>query len=102
MKRVHSANTLMEAQLAADTLRQLGIPSHFFNANAVGAVGELPFTQVLPEVWIEDERQEAAARKALADLGNGAVAAEKTCPGCGEVNPGNFLSCWRCGQALAA
>jgi uncharacterized membrane protein YvbJ len=25
---------------------------------------------------------------------------EKTCPHCGETNPGNFMSCWQCGSAL--
>lgn len=100
MKRVYSANTLLEAQLAADTLRQLGIPNHIFNANAAGAVGELPFTQILPEVWVDDEKQEVAARTVLAELRQGPSTAEKTCPACGELNPGNFLSCWKCGQAL--
>lgn len=101
MKRVYSANTLLEAQLAADVLAQLGIPSHIFNANAAGAVGELPFTQVLPEVWIDDETQIGLARTALAELDRCSSGAEKPCPTCGELNPGNFLSCWKCGQALA-
>jgi hypothetical protein len=102
MKRVYFANTLMEAQLAADTLSQLGIPNHIFNANAAGAVGELPFTQILPEVWIEDEDQESSALSALAAIDAKPDPAEKICPGCGESSPGNFLSCWKCGRALAS
>lgn len=101
MKRVYSANTLMEAQLAADVLTQLGIPNHIFNANSAGAVGELPFTQILPEVWVDDEAQIALARVALAELDQRSTTAEKTCPTCGELNPSNFLTCWKCGQALA-
>ena len=102
MKRVYFANTLMDAQLVADILRQLGIANHIFNANSAGALGELPFAHALPEVWIEDERQEKSALNALAEIASRPESAEKTCPACGESNPGNFLSCWKCGQALAA
>ena len=48
MKRVYFANTLMDAQLVADILRQLGIANHIFNANSAGALGELPFAHALP------------------------------------------------------
>lgn len=100
MKRVHIAPTLLDAQLAADVLTSLGIASHIFNANAAAALGEVPFMQAQPEVWIEDDTQESRAREVLADLSNALPRAEKTCPDCGESNPGNFLSCWQCGHAL--
>jgi len=100
MKRVHIAPTLLDAQLAADALSSLGITTHILNANAAGALGELPFMQAQPEVWIDDDRQERHAREALADFLSPAPGEEKTCPHCGEHNPGNFLSCWQCGCAL--
>lgn len=100
MKRVHIAPTLLDAQLAADTLASLGIASHIFNANAAGALGEVPFMQAQPEVWIEDDTQENHAREVLADMSNALPRTEKSCPYCGESNPGNFLSCWQCGHAL--
>jgi len=100
MKRVHIAPTLLDAQLAADALISLGIATHILNANAAGALGELPFMQAQPEVWIDDDRQERHAREALADFLSPAPGEEKTCPHCGEHNPGNFLSCWQCGCAL--
>jgi hypothetical protein len=100
MKRVHIAPTLLDAQLAADALSSLGIATHIFNANAAGALGEVPFMQAQPEVWVEDDAQEIRAREVLADLLNVRPGAEKICPHCGEGNPGNFLSCWQCGAAL--
>ena len=100
MKRVHTAPTLLDAQLAADALSSLGIATHILNANAAGALGEVPFIQAQPEVWIADDAQEARARAALAGILNAPLRAEKICPQCGEANPGNFLSCWRCGGAL--
>jgi hypothetical protein len=100
MKRVHIAPTLLDAQLAADALSSLGIVSHILNANAAGALGEVPFMQAQPEVWVDDDRQAARAREVLAGLRNAPLRDEKICPQCGETNPGNFMSCWQCGGAL--
>lgn len=102
MKRIHVASTLLDAQLAADTLSSLGIATHILNANAAGALGELPFTQAQPEIWVDDDSQAGRAREALAALRDAPPRAENTCAHCGEINPGNFLSCWQCGKILAA
>lgn len=100
MKRVHIAATLLDAQLAADALSSLGITTHIFNANAAGALGEIPFMLAQPEVWVDDDTQEARAQEVLAGLSNAPLRKDKHCPHCGERNPGNFLSCWQCGNAL--
>lgn len=100
MKRVHIAPTLLDAQLAADALSSLGIATHVLNANAAGALGEVPFMQAQPEVWVDADNQESRAREVLAGLSNAPLRNEKPCPHCGEMNPGNFLSCWQCGVAL--
>ncbi len=102
MKRVHIAASLIDAQLAADTLSSLGIPNHIFNRNAAGAVGEVPFINALPEIWVADDSQAAQARAILASVQGAADGAEKACPRCGEGNPAHFLSCWHCGGALPA
>ena len=101
MKRVYQASTLLEAQLIADTLSSLGILNHILNAHAVGAMGELPYSQILPEVWVEDPAREAQAREMVAALDE-PLEPDKICPYCDELNPGNFLSCWQCGAALSA
>ena len=101
MKRVYQAGTLLEAQLVADTLASLGITNHILNAYAVGAMGELPYSQTSPEVWIEEPAQESRACEVVATLG-APLQADKVCPHCNELNPGNFLSCWQCRSALAA
>lgn len=100
MKRVHVAPTLLDAQLAADVLSSLGIPTHILNANAAGALGELPFTHALPEIWVDDDAQAERAREALTALQRAPARAEKHCARCGEPNPGNFLSCWHCGAPI--
>lgn len=100
MKRVYCAGSLLEAQLVADTLASLGIPNHILNAYAGGAMGDLPYSQTSPEVWVDDPAQETRAAEAIATLDAPALD-DKLCPHCGETNPGNFLSCWQCHSALA-
>ena len=101
MKRVFRAGSLLEAQLVSDMLTSLGIANHILNAYAVGAMGDLPYSQTSPEVWVEDPAQEARATEVIASL-DAPLQADKLCPHCGETNPGNFLSCWQCHSALAA
>lgn len=100
MKRVLIAPTLLDAQLAVDALAGLGITAHIFNANLSGALGEVPFLQAQPEIWVDDDAQADRARDALAGLRDAPARGDKTCARCGETNPGNFLSCWQCGSAL--
>jgi len=102
MKRVHIAPTLLDAQLVVDALSSLGITTYIFNANAAGALGEVPFMQAQPEIWVEDDSQEYRAREVLADFLSIKPGPDKPCPRCGERNPGNFMSCWQCGGTLPA
>lgn len=102
MKRVYFADNLMDAQLVADTLASLGITNHIFNANAVGAMGELPYSQTNPEVWIEDQSQFMRAIDIITARSAPIFGSDKICPHCGEHNPANFLSCWQCESALTA
>jgi hypothetical protein len=101
VKRIYLAANLPDAQIAVDLLSTLGIRAHIFNANAVGGLGELAATQIWPEVWVDDDEDAEQARGLLEELHKDKPVANKHCPQCGEENPGNFLSCWNCGQALS-
>jgi hypothetical protein len=103
MKRVYSASDLVDARLLADALAGERIRTHLFNASAIGAMGDLPFGETWPEVWIDDERDLPRARDVVA-----AHAARRVLPGsvrcaaCGEDSPSNFDCCWQCGGDIAA
>lgn len=101
MKRVYLAANLPDAQVAVDVLAGRSIRAHIFNAHAAGGLGELAATQIWPEVWVDDDEDAEQAVQLLKEIHSAADAASKRCPQCGEENPGNFLSCWHCGQALA-
>ena len=52
MKKVYSANNLMEAQIVLDLLEHAYIPAQLFNQHAQSGMGEIPFTHAYPEVWV--------------------------------------------------
>ena len=101
VRRVYIAANLMDAQMAVDVLGTQSIKAHIFNANASSGVGELAATQMWPEVWVEDDTQAKMAMQLLRELQATDSSENKHCPGCGEINPRNFLSCWKCGNALS-
>jgi len=87
MKRVHIAPTLLDAQLVVDALSSVGIVSHIFNANAAGALGEVPFLQAQPEVWVEDDARAHRAREVLADFLSVKSARKRSAPLAGSATP---------------
>ena len=99
MKRIYSAADLPQAHLLAHRLREAGIACHVFNENLQGGVGEIPFTHVYPEIWLEDETQEEQARAIIEAFEQSAPEGPPwICTGCGEENPEGFQSCWACGR----
>ncbi len=101
MKRVYLAADLADAQIAPDWLGMRGIKARVFNTHATGGLGELAATQIWPEVRMDDDADAEQAVQLLKEIHSADAAGSKLCPQCGEENPGNFLSCWHCGQALS-
>lgn len=101
MKKLYSANNLIEAQMIVALLEHAYIPAKLFNTHAQGGVGEIPFTHAYPEVWImhDDDLEKA---RSIIDTYESAPVEEGhvSCPACGEQNPRNFQLCWQCGEGL--
>lgn len=101
MEKVYEAANLPEAHLVLHLLHEAGIAARVFNENAHGAVGELPFTHVYPEIWLQHQADIARARELLARYENRDTDPGMTsCPSCEEENPANFELCWQCGDFL--
>lgn len=81
-------------------LEAAGIPCEIRNEGGSGAAGELPFTQVYPELWILDDRDAARAGEIVHDFRESATppGPDWTCPRCLELVDGIFSECWNCGQ----
>lgn len=98
MKTVYQALTLPEAELARQRLEEIGIPASLRNVHLQGALGELP-ANLLPEVCIHRDSDYERARREIEVMEKArraASIADKTCPHCDEINPGNFDLCWKC------
>ena len=68
MLRLARAPNIAIAALWVDLLRQAGFDASLQRYFLGAAAGELPPDQCLPEVWIADRSQEAAARELLAEI----------------------------------
>lgn len=98
MRRLAPAPNLAIATLWADVLCGAGIAVTVQRAFASSIAGEIPPDQALPELWLVDEAQQAAAERLLHELQH-PVERRWACPGCGEIIEGPFDQCWRCGAA---
>lgn len=64
------------------------------------ALGEIPFVECYPELWVVDDEVFPRARLLL-DQWLSEMSMEQgawRCAGCGEVLEGQFESCWQCGR----
>jgi hypothetical protein len=99
MKRVATAESLAEIGHYRNVLEQQGIACLIKNEQLSGALGEVPFLECLPELWVLDDADEARAEKLLAELRQ-EVRGQRPwrCPACKETNEGQFAVCWNCGR----
>ncbi|MEQ1578973.1 MAG: DUF2007 domain-containing protein [Steroidobacteraceae bacterium] len=97
MRKIHTAESLIEIAHLRNVLQASGIACQIRNDRLMGALGEIPFVDCWPELWLENER-DALAAKGLIDgeLRPGQKADDWTCPACGETIEGQFSDCWHC------
>jgi hypothetical protein len=100
MKRVYTANTMSSDQeIVQDLLEKANIPCMVRNENLSAALGEIPFTECSPEIWILNDNDYSRATEIVEGWRNGEV--EDHGPWvcrCGETIEGQFSSCWKCGR----
>jgi hypothetical protein len=98
MLRLTQAPNIAIAALWADALTRAGFDARVNRYFLGAAAGELPPDQCLPEIWLVDPAQEAAARQALDALQS--VPQRRWYCSCGELVEGGFDSCWQCGRPM--
>ncbi len=101
MKKLYSAANLPDAHIVLNLLANEGIEARIFNQNAQGGLGEIPFNEAYPEVWLNNPKDSVRAQKILFEYQRAPVEmGPASCASCGEENPGNFQICWNCSAAL--
>ena len=100
MKRVFSTPALAEAGHLKNLLEQEGIGCFIKHEQLSGGLGDLPFLECQPELWVyvdeQAPRAEALIKDALRDAPTEGGAPWR-CRTCGESNDPQFAACWRCG-----
>jgi hypothetical protein len=97
MKLLARAEHPLQAAIWADTLRAAGIRCSVRNTALSGALGEIPFLECAPQIWLEHEDDEARALEILRELRAPARGPAWRCSNCGEMLEAQFGSCWHCG-----
>lgn len=101
MKQVFVSQHLFEVEMRKERLEQAGIQCMIKNQRSSGLAGEIPFTEVFPELWVVQDEEYDRARRLLDD---GLVALPSNlagwiCQRCDERHESQFTTCWKCGLA---
>ncbi|MEE9571035.1 MAG: DUF2007 domain-containing protein [Gammaproteobacteria bacterium] len=100
MKKVITHDSLAYVGLLKNVLEQSGITCLIRNDQLSGGLGEIPFLECLPELWVLEDKDLARAATLLKNLEEPSeTTAQWRCADCGELNDGQFGACWHCGTA---
>ena len=103
MRRVHVAESTIEIAHLRNLLEAAGIACVVRNDRLGGALGEIPFLECWPELWVREPGQALRARGLIDEALHPRDAGEAwDCPQCGERIDGQFSDCWRCASGGAA
>lgn len=101
MRRVFTAYDIGQVRYVHDVLQSEGFAVMMRNVDLMHGAGELPATEVWPEVWVHNDEDAPEALERIKAIGEEmrAQADEPnwTCPGCGESIEAQFDACWKCG-----
>ena len=101
MKKVTASESIVTISHYRNILASEGIEAFIRNEHLGSIVGEMPFQEVWPELWVRNDLDYDRALQ-LIDASN--VLEESSgedwrCKVCGEANEAQFAVCWNCGRA---
>lgn len=100
MRRVHVSESTIEIAHLRNLLESAGIACVVRNERLGGAVGEIPFLECWPELWVCEPGQALRARGLIDEALRPRASFDPwDCPHCGERIDGQFSECWRCAAA---
>ena len=100
MKRLVTHESLAYVGHLKNLLEQSEIACFIRNDQLSGGLGEIPFLDCLPELWVTRDEDLARAEAVLEAVKKAPAECEEwRCTLCGENNEGQFALCWQCGGA---
>ena len=98
MKRVYTAESVVQVTHIKNVLAAEGIRAEMRNDRLGGVIGEIPFLETWPELWVAELDFDRAQELIEQELhGPGLEEPSWKCRACGEEIEGQFMECWNCG-----
>jgi hypothetical protein len=98
VKRIYTAESIVQVTHVKNLLAAEGIHAQLRNERLGGVIGEIPFLETWPELWVEELDFDRAQELIEQELhGPGLDEPPWTCTECGERIEGQFTECWNCG-----
>ena len=100
MEQVFVSQNLFEVEVRKERLEEAGIRCTIKNQRSSSLAGEIPFTEVFPELWVIQDEDADRAKQILEEGLVSLPSNQDTwvCAGCGERHESQFGTCWNCGQ----
>jgi Putative prokaryotic signal transducing protein len=101
MKKLTSADSLITISHYRNILASEGIPCFIRNEYLGAIIGEMPFLEVWPELWVKNDLDHDRALQLISgDIDEESPTLPWKCKHCGTENEGQFAACWSCGELL--
>ena len=100
MKKLTSADSLVTISHYKNLLESEGIPAFLKNEHLGSIVGDMPFQEVWPQLWVMNDLDYDRALQ-LIDADRITDESPKLpwrCRKCGTENEGQFAACWQCSE----
>jgi len=99
MKKLTSSESLVTIHHWKNILESEGIACELRNEHLGSVMGEVPFVEVWPQLWIVNDLDYDRAQQLLSDDAKQESPTESwQCRFCGETNEGQFAACWNCSR----
>ena len=100
MKKLTSAASTITIHHYRNLLEAEGIPCEIRNEHLGSVLGEIPFGETWPQLWVVNDLDYDRAEQLIsAQSLDESPSLPWKCGGCGEENEGQFAACWNCGTS---
>ncbi|PYP83658.1 MAG: hypothetical protein DMF61_22575 [Blastocatellia bacterium AA13] len=104
MRMLVACKNIPQAGMLKELLIENGIACEVRGEYLSMALGQIPFTECYPEIWVAGDEDFERAREILDEWESQEPSPRNSwiCQGCGQENEGQFGSCWNCGRVEPA
>jgi hypothetical protein len=98
VKKVTTSESIITINHYKNLLESEGIAAFLRNQHLGSIVGEMPFQEVWPELWVKDDLDYDRAVQLISDsIKDESPEEDWRCGICKAENEGQFAVCWSCG-----